>query len=91
MLSTMLVGPEFYVAGIIFHELAHQIVDLRDLYGFASGSLALGGPTITNDERFFQPNAFEKLHWELMTFAVFYLILQALIRGRKLAKLGKEG
>lgn len=33
----------------------------------------------------------EKLHWELLTFAVFYLILQALIRGRRLAKKGKEG
>ena len=32
-----------------------------------------------------------KLHWELITFAVLYLLLQALIRGRKLAKLGKEG
>ena len=34
---------------------------------------------------------FEKLPWELMTFAALYLLLQALIRGRKLAKLGKEG
>lgn len=32
-----------------------------------------------------------KLHWELITFAVLYLLLQALIRGRKLAKVGKEG
>lgn len=32
-----------------------------------------------------------KLHWELITFAVLYLLLQALIRGRKLAKRGKEG
>jgi len=31
-----------------------------------------------------------KLHWELLTFAVFYLILQALIRGRRLARKGKE-
>jgi hypothetical protein len=31
-----------------------------------------------------------KLHWELLTFAVFYLILQALIRGRKLARKGRE-
>jgi hypothetical protein len=34
---------------------------------------------------------FADLHWELMTFAVFYLILQALIRGRKMARLGKDG
>ncbi len=32
-----------------------------------------------------------KLHWELLTFAVFYLILQALIRGRKLARRSKTG
>ncbi len=31
-----------------------------------------------------------KLHWELVTFAVFYLLLQALIRGWRLAKKGKE-
>ncbi len=34
---------------------------------------------------------FTKLPWELLTFAALYLLLQALIRGRKLAKLGKEG
>ena len=32
-----------------------------------------------------------KLPWELVTFVALYLLLQALIRGRKLAKLGKEG
>ena len=32
-----------------------------------------------------------KLPWELVTFALLYLLLQALIRGRKLARLGKEG
>ncbi len=32
---------------------------------------------------------FTKLPWELLTFAVFYLLLQALIRGRGLAKRGK--
>lgn len=31
-----------------------------------------------------------KLHWELLTFALFYLILQVLVRGRKLAKKSKE-
>ena len=32
-----------------------------------------------------------KLPWELLTFAVFYLLLQVLIRGWRLAKKGKEG
>ncbi len=32
-----------------------------------------------------------RLHWELFTFAALYLLLQALIRGRELAKKGKEG
>lgn len=32
-----------------------------------------------------------KLPWELVTFAILYLLLQTLIRGRKLARLGKEG
>jgi hypothetical protein len=32
---------------------------------------------------------FEHLHWELLTFAAFYGLLQALIRGRKLARIGK--
>lgn len=31
---------------------------------------------------------FEKLHWELLTFAAFYLLLQVLIRGRSLARKG---
>ena len=33
---------------------------------------------------------FENLHLELLTFAIVYLLLQALIRGRKLARKGKE-
>jgi len=32
-----------------------------------------------------------KLHLELLTFAILYLLLQVLIRGRKLAKKGKQG
>ena len=32
-----------------------------------------------------------KLPWELATFAMLYLLLQALIRGRKLAREGKQG
>lgn len=31
-----------------------------------------------------------RLHWELGTFALLYLLMQALIRGRKLAKEGKQ-
>jgi len=33
----------------------------------------------------------EKLPLELLTFAILYLLLQLLIRGRKLARKGKEG
>lgn len=32
-----------------------------------------------------------KLPWELATFALLYVLLQVLIRGRKLAKEGKQG
>jgi hypothetical protein len=34
-------------------------------------------------------DVFEKLHWELLTFAVFYLLMQALIRGWRLALKGR--
>lgn len=34
-------------------------------------------------------SGFTKLPFELLTFAAFYLILQVLIRGRKLAKKSK--
>ena len=37
LLSTMLVGPETYVAGIIFHELAHQVVYIKDDTSFNEG------------------------------------------------------
>ena len=33
----------------------------------------------------------EKLPLELLTFAILYLLLQLLIRGRKLARKGKDG
>ena len=36
-----------------------------------------------------QQGVFDKLAYELLTFAVLYLLLQLLIRGRKLAKRGK--
>jgi hypothetical protein len=32
---------------------------------------------------------FESLHWELLTFAVVFLLLQAIIRGRHLAREGR--
>ena len=32
---------------------------------------------------------FENLHFELLTFGLIYLLLQALVRGRKLAEKGK--
>lgn len=37
LLSTMLVGPETYTAGIIFHELAHQVVYIQDDTAFNEG------------------------------------------------------
>ena len=36
-----------------------------------------------------QQGVFDKLAYELLTFAILYLLLQLLIRGRKLAKRGK--
>ena len=36
-----------------------------------------------------QEGVFDKLAYELLTFAALYLLLQLLIRGRKLAKRGK--
>jgi hypothetical protein len=36
-----------------------------------------------------QDTVLGKLHWELVTFAAFYLLLQALIRGWRLALRGK--
>ena len=32
---------------------------------------------------------FECIHWELLTFAVIFLLLQAIIRGRHLAREGR--
>lgn len=32
---------------------------------------------------------FHNIHWELLTFGLIYLLLQALLRGRKLAEKGK--
>ena len=39
---------------------------------------------------FSKAGAFENLHWELLTFAAVILLLQVLVRGRRLAKKGKE-
>jgi hypothetical protein len=33
---------------------------------------------------------FANIHLELLTFAVVYLLLQAIVRGRKLARLGRS-
>ena len=51
------------------------------------GLLAYTGSRLIWEHR---ESPFEKLHWELVTFAVFYLILQVLIRGRSLARKGKS-
>lgn len=34
-------------------------------------------------------DVFANLPWELLTFAAIYLLLQAIVRGRRLAKAGK--
>jgi hypothetical protein len=34
-------------------------------------------------------HVFEKLHLELLTFVLIYLVLQALVRGRSLARKGR--
>ena len=49
--------------------------------GFAAyvgARLIWGGQSVT-----------ESLHWELLTFAVIYLLLQAIVRGQKLAREGR--
>jgi hypothetical protein len=33
---------------------------------------------------------FEKLHFELLTFLAVYLLLQVIVRGRRLARRGKQ-
>ncbi len=50
------------------------------------GLLAYAGSRIVWGQK---ESALDKLHWELLTFVVFYLLLQALIRGWKLALKGK--
>ena len=36
-----------------------------------------------------EASAFRRLHWELLTFGLIYLLLQAILRGRRLAEKGK--
>ncbi len=33
----------------------------------------------------------EALHWELLTYGAIFLILQAIIRGRRLVRVGRRG
>ncbi len=54
----------------VAHEIAHQALELDDLYGFAAGTLALGGITCfdrdadgRSDELWWYPNGFELMHW----------------------------
>lgn len=49
------------------------------------GSLAyIGARLIWSGQEVFQ-----NLLWELLTFAVIYVVLQAIVRGRKLARAGR--
>lgn len=36
-----------------------------------------------------EASPFQRLHWELLTFGSIYLLLQAILRGRRLAEKGK--
>jgi hypothetical protein len=45
------------------HELLHAGLDLVDFYGFGVGHLDIAGPTLSSVEKFFAPNAYNKLHW----------------------------
>ena len=36
-----------------------------------------------------EASTFHSLHWELLTFGLIYLLLQAVLRGRRLAEKGK--
>jgi M6 family metalloprotease-like protein len=47
----------------LVHEMGHQVVDVRDLYGLGTGFFALGGPTCSSSEILFRPSAFERLKW----------------------------
>lgn len=60
-------------------RIGSRLVDVG--CGFAAyvgARLVWGGKSVT-----------ESLHWELLTFAVIYLLLQAIVRGRKLAREGR--
>jgi M6 family metalloprotease-like protein len=46
----------------IAHEIGHSVIDLRDLYGFGAGALALGGTTCCGAEWWREPTAFELMH-----------------------------
>jgi hypothetical protein len=60
-------------------KFGSRLVDVS--CGFAAyigARLIWGGKSVT-----------ESLLWELLTFAVIYLLLQAIVRGRKLAREGR--
>jgi uncharacterized RDD family membrane protein YckC len=65
----------------MWRKLGSRLIDV--LCGFAAyvgARLIWGGRDV-----------FESLHWELLTFAAIYLLLQAIVRGRRLARAGKAG
>jgi uncharacterized RDD family membrane protein YckC len=64
-----------------WRTLSSRLIDV--LCGFAAyvgARLVWGGRDV-----------FENLPWELLTFAVIYLLLQAIVRGRRLAREGRGG
>lgn len=64
-----------------WQRLGSRLVDV--LCGFAA---YVGARLIWSSKE-----VFANLAWELITFAVIYLLLQAIVRGRRLARLGREG
>ncbi|WP_157518348.1 COG1470 family protein [Herbidospora mongoliensis] len=46
----------------LVHELAHQVYDLDDHYGFGVGSLDVAGPTCVQREVWFEANVWHRMH-----------------------------
>jgi len=62
-----------------FEKLGSRLVDV-----FCGFLAYVGARLVWNSQE-----VFKNLHWELLTFAAIYLVLQAIVRGRKLARAGR--
>jgi len=57
-------GLQFESFATWVHEIAHTVVDLRDLYAFPVGTFDIAGFTLGNPEMFsFSASAWSKVHW----------------------------